>query len=64
MRSSMLDTENIFGNGSCPAFSISIMGVEASSSDIPAWCDIVAIMRAVVLIMGAFTALGILMGRT
>lgn len=61
---SMLDTENIFGNGSCPAFSISIMGVEASSSDIPAWCDIVAIMRAVVLIMGAFTALGILMGRT
>lgn len=58
-----LDTDNIFGGGSCPTFSMEVMGFAASTADIPAWCDIAAVMRAVVLIMGAYMALQILLGR-
>lgn len=58
----MLDQENIFGSGSCPVFSVTIYGQTMTSASIPEWCDIVAIMRAVVLLMGAFAAVRILMG--
>lgn len=58
-----LDTDNFFGGGGCPAFSITVMGHAVSSSEIPQWCTLVSIMRAVVLIMGAYTALQILMGK-
>lgn len=58
-----LDTDNIFGGGTCPTFSMEVMGFSASTADIPAWCDIAAVMRAVVLIMGAYMALQILLGR-
>lgn len=60
---SMLDQENIFGGGGCPAISGTIYGKEWSTSDIPAWCQIVAWLRAIILVMGAWTALNILMGR-
>lgn len=59
----MLDTDNIFGGGGCPSFSVRIMNSSFSTSDLPAWCRLVSIMRAVVLIMGAYTALMILYGR-
>lgn len=61
---SMLDTEEIFGAGSCPTFpSFKIMGVTIDPSDIESWCTIVAIMRAAVLLMAGYFALQILMGR-
>jgi len=59
----LLDTEDIFGGGTCPPLSMTFMGVHVSSAEIPGWCTIVSIMRAAVLIMGAFTALQILLGR-
>lgn len=59
-----LDTENIFGEGTCPNFSITVMGFDASTADIPAWCDYIApILRAVILLFGAYTAIQILQGR-
>lgn len=60
----LLDREEIFGAGSCPAFpSFKIMGVTIDPSDIDSWCTIVAIMRAAVLLMAGYFALQILMGR-
>lgn len=60
----MLDREEIFGGGACPAFpSFTIMGHPVDVSDVPYWCNLVAIMRAVVLIMAAYFSLQILMGR-
>lgn len=59
----MLDQQNIFGESSCPAVSGTIKGHTWSTADIPFWCTIVQIMRSVVLIFGAWTALNILMGR-
>lgn len=60
----MLDQENIFGAGSCPTITGTIYGRTFSTSSIPAWCQIIVWMRAVILIVGAFTALNILLGRT
>ncbi|MEL1264400.1 hypothetical protein [Pseudoxanthomonas putridarboris] len=60
---SLLDTGNIFGGGSCPAPpTLTIMGVSVSGADFPHWCNAMAILRALILIFGAFTALKILMG--
>lgn len=59
-----LDTSDLFGGGgSCPSFTITVMSKTVSTADIPQWCNIVAIMRAAILIVCAFTALNILMGR-
>lgn len=60
----LLDQENIFGGGACPAVSGVIYGHSWSTADIPQWCTIVQIMRAVVLLVGAWTALNILLGRS
>lgn len=58
----LLDTENIFGNSSCPALpSFSIMGYEIDTSTFSWWCTLISIMRAAILIMGAFTAIQILL---
>jgi len=58
-----LDDSDLFGGGSCPAFSISVLGFEASTGDIPSWCEtILPAIRAIILIFGAFTAVRILMG--
>ena len=60
----LLDQEDIFGGGSCVPFpDITIMGVTTRGMDIPQWCDIVAVMRAVILLIAAFTAINILLGR-
>lgn len=60
----ILDRENIFGGGSCPAFSITVLSATVSTNDFPAWCSLIApAMRGLILLMGAFTALGILLGR-
>lgn len=58
----MLDRENIFGAGRCPVFRITIFEQEFSSEQFPFWCRLVAIMRAVILLMGAYFALQILFG--
>lgn len=59
----MLDMENIFGEASCPLMpAFTIMGHTVSPADYPQWCSNVATMRVVVLVMGAFTAICILMG--
>lgn len=60
---SMLDQGNIFGGGSCPQPpSFQMMGVSISGADFPHWCKAAAILRALVLAFGAFTALKILVG--
>lgn len=61
----MLDRQNLFGSGSCPVWTFPVYGGGTwSTASLPAWCDLIApAMRGLVLIMGAFTALGILMGR-
>lgn len=59
----MLDQENIFGNSSCPAFEIKVWTATVSTNDFPGWCTLVTILRGLILIFGAFTALQILLGR-
>ncbi len=59
----MLDQGNIFGGGSCPQPpSFQLMGVSISGADFPYWCKAMAILRGLILVFGAFTALKILMG--
>ncbi len=59
-----LDTSNMFGGGgSCPQPpSITIMGKTVSAGDVPYFCRIAAILRGLILIFGAYTAIRILMG--
>lgn len=60
----LLDSENIFGESSCPQLpQLSFWGVEINTASFTWWCTLVTIMRAAILIMGAFTALQILLGR-
>ncbi|MFZ5606732.1 MAG: hypothetical protein ACOY4A_05815 [Pseudomonadota bacterium] len=62
VNTSMLDSEAIFGGGTCPVLSVTIYGETFSTSELQGWCDLLGIMRALVLLFGAFTALRILMG--
>ncbi len=59
-----LDTSNMFGGGgSCPEPpTITIMGKTVSAGDVPYFCRIAAILRGLILIFGAYTAIRILMG--
>ncbi|WP_245626175.1 virulence factor TspB C-terminal domain-related protein [Stenotrophomonas humi] len=60
---SLLSQDNIFGSGSCPQPpTFKYMGATVSGSDFPYWCQAMAILRGLILIFGAFTALKILMG--
>lgn len=60
---SLLNTENIFGGGSCPQPpTFQIMGFTVSGADFPHWCNAMLILRGCILIFGAFTAVKILMG--
>lgn len=60
---SLLDTDNIFGAGSCPQPpTFQIMGTTVSGADFPHWCNAMLILRGCILIFGAFTAIKILMG--
>ncbi|UNK44015.1 hypothetical protein MNO14_08200 [Luteimonas sp. S4-F44] len=60
---SLLDESDLVGGGTCPQMSFSLMGRVIGTQDVPQWCDIVRIMRALILIFGAYTALQILLGR-
>lgn len=62
VNTSMLDSEPIFGGGTCPVLSVTIYGKTFSTNEIHGWCDLLRILRALVLIFAAFTALRILMG--
>lgn len=59
-----LDTSNMFGGGgTCPEPpAITIMGKTVSAAEFPYFCRIAAILRGLILIFGAYTALRILMG--
>lgn len=58
-----LSSENIFGTGSCPQPpSFEYMGATISGADFPYWCDAMAILRGLILVFGAFTAIKILTG--
>lgn len=60
---SVIKEDNIFGGGSCPEPpSFQLMGQAISGGDFPYWCQAMAILRALILIFGAYTALKILMG--
>lgn len=60
----LLDQENIFGGGSCEHFSIPIWrGVTVSTADFEGWCTLQQILRGLILIFGAFSAIQILLGR-
>jgi len=60
---SLLNSENIFGGGSCPQPpSFTMMGSTISGADFPYFCQFAFIMRGLILIFGAFTAVKILMG--
>lgn len=57
-----LNKENIFGSGSCPEPpTFQIMGFSVAN-DFPYWCQAMAILRALVLMFGAYYALKILIG--
>lgn len=59
-----LDTDNIFGGGTCPAFTMKFLSAEVSTAEIPHWCDLIApALRGCVLLFGAYLALQILVGR-
>ncbi|ELC7363562.1 virulence factor TspB C-terminal domain-related protein [Stenotrophomonas maltophilia] len=64
LSTSNLDTSNMFGGGgTCPEPpAITIMGKTVSTADFPYFCRIAAILRALILIFGAYTAIRILMG--
>lgn len=63
LSTSVLDTDNLLGGGSCPQPpTIVIMGTSVSGSDIPYFCQLAAILRGLILFFGAYTALRILMG--
>ncbi len=57
-----LDTSDMLGGGSCPSFSLVIAGQTISSSEFPYWCQAIAILRGLILLFGAYTAVRILMG--
>ncbi len=60
---SMVDTSNMFGGGTCPQMpSFSIMGVSINGSDLPYFCQFAAILRGLILIFAAYWAMRILMG--
>jgi hypothetical protein len=61
---SLLDTGGIVGGGSCPQFGVLDFGKfgQVSLDGQAWWCTLVSLIRAVVLMMGAFTAVRILMG--
>ncbi|MEN4903343.1 hypothetical protein [Luteimonas sp. TWI1437] len=60
---SLLDESDLVGGGTCPQMSFSLMGSAIGTQDVPQWCDIVRVMRALILIFGAYTALQILLGK-
>ncbi len=62
---SMIDTSNMFGGGTCPQMpSFAIMGVSINGSDLPYFCQFAAILRGLILIFAAYWAMRILMGAT
>lgn len=63
LSASMLDSSDMLGGGSCPQPpSFTMMGATISGADFPYFCQLAAIMRGLILIFGAFTAVRILLG--
>ncbi|MBN4973115.1 hypothetical protein JY404_01500, partial [Stenotrophomonas maltophilia] len=63
LSTSILDSSNMFGGGSCPTPpTFQLMGQTISGADFPFFCQAAAILRALILLFGAYTALKILMG--
>lgn len=63
LSTSVLDTSDMLGGGSCPQPpTIVIMGKSVSGADVPYFCQLAAILRGLILFFGAYMALRILMG--
>ncbi|UNU12606.1 virulence factor TspB C-terminal domain-related protein [Xanthomonas translucens] len=59
----LIDKENLFGGGACPQPpTFKLMGQTISGSDFPYFCQAAAILRALILLWGAYMSLRILMG--
>jgi hypothetical protein len=59
----LLDQENIFGNASCPNFTIRVWTASVSTAEWGHWCTLANIMRVMITVFGAFTAIQILLGK-
>jgi hypothetical protein len=59
----LLDQENIFGNASCPNFTIRVWTATVSTAEWGHWCTLANIMRVMITVFGAFTAIQILLGK-
>lgn len=57
-----IDINGVLGGGSCPQFESAGTSFGDFSMNNDDWCQIIAIGRAALLMLGAFIALGILMG--
>lgn len=60
--SDSLDTSDMLGGGTCPSFSLTFYGHTVSTAEFPAWCQALAILRGLILLFGAYTAVRILLG--
>jgi len=61
-RLSMLDSGGFFGGGQCPEFPSISTSFGAFSFDGAEFCKLIGVARTALLLLGAFLALGILMG--
>lgn len=61
----MLDSSGFLGGGSCPDFgSVQVMGVSVDLDADGRFCQIVGVARACILLLGAFIAISIVVGRS
>lgn len=60
--SDSLDTSDMLGGGTCPSFSLTFYGHTVSTAEFPAWCQALAILRGLILLFSAYTAVRILLG--
>lgn len=60
---SRIDQGGFLGGGSCPQFEVADTSFGPFQVDGDQWCQLIGVARVCLLLLGAFIALGILMGR-
>lgn len=58
-----IDQSGFLGGGSCPQFEVADTSFGPFQVDGDQWCQLIGVARVCLLLLGAFIALGILMGR-
>lgn len=58
----LLDTSDLIGGGTCPAFTITIAAKTFTTAELPYWCNALVILRSLILLFGAYTAIRVLLG--